>query len=86
VAVFGGTLDDLFAESGSVVATPDMLSMQNEMERITAELTLANAELAVLKEKVNALTTENDLLRMKLEHKEEIIALHNYYMKQNKEH
>ena len=34
-----------------------------------------------MKDKVVALTAENDVLRLKLEHKEEIIALHNYYIK-----
>ena len=40
---------------------------------------LLQAENAMFKDKVTALTSENDLLRLKLEHKEEIISLHNYY-------
>lgn len=39
------------------------------------------AENAVLKEKIAALTAENNLLSMQLKHKEEIIAIHNYYNK-----
>jgi cell division protein FtsB len=48
--------------------------------QINAEMALLQAELSVLKDKVVILTAENDLLKMKLEHKEEIIALHNYYI------
>ena len=40
---------------------------------------LLQAENSILKDKNGTLTAENDLLRMTLEHKEEIIALHNYY-------
>ena len=39
------------------------------------------AENAVLKDKVSNLSVENDVLRMKPEHKEEIIFLQNYYNK-----
>ena len=33
-------------------------------------------------EKVTALTSENELLKMQLLHKEELLAVHNYYIKQ----
>lgn len=39
------------------------------------------AENAILKEKVTALTSENEMLKMQIMHKDEIIALHNYYNK-----
>ena len=81
VAVLGGSLDDLFAESKTVVGGQDLIAAQAEVERLTGELTRMGAELYVLKDKLNALTSENDLLRLKLEHKEEIISLHNYYIK-----
>ena len=79
VAVLGGSLDDLFAESKTVVASKDVVDLQADVDRLTAEITLIGAENAMLKDKVNVLTAENDLLRLKLEHKEELLALHNYY-------
>ena len=86
--VLGVSLDDILADSKSVVGTKNLATLQeevdrltNELERITAEFGLAKAELALLKDKNVSLTTENDILRMKLDHKEEIISLHNYYMK-----
>lgn len=81
VAVLDGSLDDIFAESGSVVANADLVALQAEVERLNAENALISAESAVLRDKIVALTSENDLLRLKLEHKEEIISLHNYYIK-----
>lgn len=72
VAVLDGSLDDLFAESKIVVGSKNLITLQSEVDRL-------NAENAMLKDKVGVLTAESDLLRMKLEHKEEIISLHNYY-------
>lgn len=79
VAVLGGSLDDIFAESKIIVASQDLVQAQAEVDRLTAEVAMLTAENAVLKDKVSTLTAESDLLRLKLEHKEEIISLHNYY-------
>jgi transcriptional regulator with XRE-family HTH domain len=79
VTALGGSLDDLFAEGKARLASEDLITVQNDVVRLTAEVGLLTAENSMLKDKVNALTSENDLLRMKLEHKEEIISLHNYY-------
>ena len=79
VAVLGGTLDDLFAESKIVVGNQNLAALQSEVETLTAENSMLAAENVILKDKNVSLSAENDLLRMKLEHKEEIISLHNYY-------
>lgn len=44
-----------------------------------SELETILAQNVALRDEIAALTAELDLLRLKLEHKEEIIALHNYY-------
>lgn len=79
VAVLDGSLDDLFAESKIVVGNQNLVTLQAEVDRLTAENGMLAAEIVVLKDKVVALTAENDFIRLKLEHKEEIISLHNYY-------
>ncbi len=79
VAVLDGSLDDLFAESKIVVGSKDLATLQAEVDRLNAENGMIVAENVVLKDKNVALNAEIDLLRMKLEHKEEIISLHNYY-------
>lgn len=86
VVVLDGSLDDVLADSKTVVGNKSLATLQEdvdrlneEVERLNSELSIANAENAVLKDKNVALTAENDLLRMKLEHKEELLSLHNYY-------
>ena len=73
------SLDYIFEEGKARLASEELITVQNEVTRLTAENTLLSAEIAVLKDKVNTLTTESDMLRMKIEHKDELLALHNYY-------
>jgi transcriptional regulator with XRE-family HTH domain len=75
----GTTLEEIFSESSARLASGDLITLQNEVDRLTAENALIVAENSMLKDKVGVLSTEIDLLHTKLEHKEEIIALHNYY-------
>ena len=79
VSVLDGSLDDVLADSKTVVGSRNLVSLQDDVDRLTAENGILTAENAMLKDKVGNLTAENDLLRLKLEHKEEIISLHNYY-------
>ena len=79
VAVLDGSLDDVLADSKTVVGSKNLITLQSEVDRLTAENAMLTAENAVLKDKVGVLAAENDLLRIKLEHKEEIVRLHDYY-------
>ena len=81
VDVLGGSLDDIFVESRVRIANTDLIALQAEYDKLQAELANLRAENVSLKEKNVALEVENDRLRLTLEHKEEIIALHNYYNK-----
>lgn len=86
--VLGLSLDELLADTNSVVGgkryaelIKENTEFANEIERLSSELAFISAEAAVLKDKIGVLTVENDILRLKLEHKEEIISIHNYYIK-----
>lgn len=79
VSVLGGSLDDILADTKVVVGPEKLATLQESVDVATAELDRLKAENATLKDKVSALTTENDRLRLTLEHKEEMLALHNYY-------
>ena len=81
VSVLGGSLDSILADSKTVVGNVNLITLQDDIDKLSSEVTLLRAENAMLKDKVVNMTAENDLLRMKLEHKEEIISLHNYYIK-----
>ena len=75
----GGSVREIFEESGAVICGQDIVTLQSNLDSLAAELSILQAENAVLKSKADTLSAENDMLRLKLEHKEEIIALHNYY-------
>ena len=79
VAALGGSIHDIFAESGSVLASPDVAEIQAEANRLSAEITAMREENAILKKKVADLSFENEKQRLTIEHQSEIIALHNYY-------
>ena len=81
VIVLGGSLDDILADTKVVVGEKNLVTLQEDIEAITAERDLAIAENAILKDKVAALTAETEMLKMEIRHKDEIIALHNYYNK-----
>lgn len=81
VVVLGGSLDDILTDTKTVVATESLVEIKENANVVEAERDLISAENAILKDKVAALTAEIELLRMQLKHKEEIIALHNYYIK-----
>ena len=81
VTVLGGSLDDLLADTKMVVGEQNLAELNEKVEVYTAERDLIAAENAILKDKLAALTAENNILKIEIKHKDEIIALHNYYNK-----
>ena len=84
----GCTLNDIFSDAKVVISDTSLCELKEQVEVVTADLDavsaehdMAVAENAILKSRISSLTAEIDLLRMQLQHKEEIIALHNYYIK-----
>lgn len=91
VKAMGGSLDDVLADTKTVLGANNLATLQEKVETlqtdlgsVIAERDLLSVELSLLKDKYNALSAEVDLLKLKLAHKDEIIALHNYYNKLNK--
>ena len=74
VYAMGGSLDDILDESDFRVPTPEAQALKSTINDLTAENVRLKDEIVTLK-------VELDRLRLTLEHKEEIIALHNYYNK-----
>lgn len=77
----GSSLKEVFADTKVVVATEKLAEVQEKSEVVSAENDILVIENNVLKDKVASLTAENEMLKMQLAHKEEIIAIHNYYNK-----
>lgn len=81
VKALGGSLDGILADTKAVVGGETLATLQEDIGVVEAERDLIIAEKALLTDKVTALTAEVELLRMQLKHKEELLALHNYYNK-----
>lgn len=84
VSAMGGSLDDILADTKVVVGNHTLASLQESVDKLTAERDMLAVELSLLKDKYTTLSAEVNLLNLKLAHKDEIIALHNYYNKLNK--
>lgn len=78
-ASVGLSPQEIFSETGLVLGNKDLATLQADLELSKAENDILVTENSILKDKISALTAELDLLKKELEHKEEIINLHNYY-------
>jgi predicted transcriptional regulator len=74
VAAMGGSLDDIFAESGAIIGDQKLASLQEELCQVSVELSGVKSELAVVKNTNAALMAEVELLRQQLNHKDELLA------------
>ena len=81
VKALGYDLGDIFADTGVVVATESLLEVKEIVDVTEAEKEAVRIENEMLKAKNAALTTEIELLKKELLHKEELLALHNFYNK-----
>lgn len=79
VTILGGSLDDILADTKAVVASESLVEVKETVDAVEAENGLISAKNDMLEAKVAAQATEIELLKKELAHKEELLALHNYY-------
>lgn len=79
VTVLGGSLDDILADTKAVVASESVVELKENVDVTAAERDLIAVENDMLKAKVASQATEIELLKKELNHKEELLAVHNYY-------
>lgn len=79
VKALGADLGNIFSDTKVIVATDELVGIKESVNVVEAERDLILIENDMLKAKNAALTTEVELLKKELQHKDEIIALHNYY-------
>ena len=79
VTVLGGSLDNILAETNAVLSTETIVEMKENVDVTAAERDSIAVENEMLKTKNTALTMEIELHKKELAHKEELLALHNYY-------
>ena len=85
-ASVGLTARDLFDETTSVVGDKSITTLPEELDRVHAafaalqsDMTAISTDYAMLKSTNDDLRHENDILRIKLECKDELIRLYNRY-------
>lgn len=88
VNVLGGSLDDILADTKVVVATESLVEVKETLEEVKGTASVMEAQRDLIKVENERLKIENanmatelQLLKRELQHKDEIIALHNYYNK-----
>jgi transcriptional regulator with XRE-family HTH domain len=79
VIALGGSLDNILADTNAVLSPESIVEVKETAEVVSTELDIAVNKNDVLEAKVAALTMELELLKKELAHKEELLALHNYY-------
>ena len=84
VTALGGSLDSVLSDTNAVIAPVSVVEVKEEAEAIKAENDVVAAKNDMLEAKVSALTMENELLKREIQHKEELLAVHNYYISLNK--
>ena len=67
VTALGGSLDEIFAESGAVIGDQKLSKMQEERDLLAIECHSSRNVILELRK-------ENQILQLKLEHKDEIIS------------
>ena len=82
VTALGGSLDDILADTRTVVATETLAEVKEnagaveaERDRLVEENTRLREQVADLKWQVASLTTERGLLELQLKHKDELLEM-----------
>jgi hypothetical protein len=77
----GGSLDEVLADTAAIISGESLAEIKENANVVEAERNLILVENEMLKTKNAALTTEVELLKKEIQHKDELLALHNYYNK-----
>ena len=79
VKALGYDLGDIFADTKVVVATDELVEIKENAEVVEAEKEVIEIKNDMLEAKIAAMTMEIELLKKEIQHKDELLALHNYY-------
>lgn len=75
------SLDEIFAETKVVVATETLAEVQEIAEAVEAQKEVIEIKNDMLEAKITAMTMEIELLKKELQHKDELLAVYNYFTK-----
>lgn len=86
VTALGGSLDEVFAESGAVIGDTKLAKLQEERDALIIEISKERAENVKLHTEVQLLQLKLDHKDEIISHKEQIIALYSQVGKMREEH
>jgi transcriptional regulator with XRE-family HTH domain len=75
------SLDEIFAETKVVVATETLAEVQENAVAVEAQKEVIEIKNDMLEAKITAMTMEIELLKKELQHKDELLAVYNYFTK-----
>lgn len=88
ISFLKGNFSEVFADTQAVIGNTTVTELQENVNELQenvevaiSENDLLVAENKILQDKVKNLEKELELTKMKLMHKEELLAVHNYYTK-----
>ena len=81
VIALGGSLDHILADTNAVLSTESLVEVKENANVVEAERDLIIAENTILKAENAALSAKVAMLEKDIQHKDELLALHNYYKK-----
>lgn len=84
VHAIGGSLDDILSDTSAVIAPAELVEIKEVAEVVEAERDVALVQNEMLETKIKALEMELALLKKDLQHKDELLAVHNYYISLSK--
>lgn len=84
VKAIGGSLDDVLADTNVVLSPKTLAEVQEKADVVEAERDLVLAELEIMRAKTAAQETEIQLLKKDIQHRDELLAVYNYFTKINK--
>lgn len=75
------SLDEIFAESKVIVATKTLAEVKENAEAVEAKKEVVEVKNDMLEAKITAMTLEIELLKKEIQHKDELLAVYNYFTK-----
>ena len=81
VTVMNGSLDEVLADTNVIISPKTLAEVAETAAEVEAERDLIRAEVEMLRAKTAAQETEILLLKEKIRHQDELLAIYNYFTK-----
>lgn len=79
--VLDGSLDDILADTNVVLSPKTLVEVKENAEAVEAEKEVIEIKNDMLEAKITAMNMEIELLKKEIQHKDELLAVYNYFTK-----